>query len=115
MAGRKLYKLLLLICCFAFLSCGYKESFRDKIYIFHKNCTDLQVELKIVWPDKRNASSFVPKKILNCKTYRFLFKDLPQSGQAILLYDGKPVETVLLKFPGGGFTHTAPMADFMPE
>ena len=102
MANKKLNKFLLLIISFVFLSCSYKESFHDKIYIFYRNCTDLQVELKMVWSNKKNTSSFVPERNLKWKIYRFWFKDPPHSCQVILLYKGEAIETVALNFPEEG-------------
>jgi len=103
MVNKKVSCILLgLIIQFAFFSCSYNESFHNKIFVDYCKYTDLELELQIVWPNKRKNKILIPEKKLKSETYKFWFKEPPDSGQVILLCKGEPIESCLIKFPGGG-------------
>ncbi|MBR6296662.1 MAG: hypothetical protein IKR40_09345 [Treponema sp.] len=97
-----IYIFLCAILPFCFLSCSYKESLKNKIFVYNCNYTDLQVELRLSWGNKKSQKVLVPQKTLKCATYKFGLKEAPDYGQVILLYKGETLETRSLKFPGEG-------------
>ena len=62
----------------------------------------MDLELQVVWPSKKSNKVLIPEKKIKSETYRFWFKEPPDSGQVILLQNGEVVETCAIKFPGGG-------------
>ena len=94
--------LLGLITLFTFFSCSYKESFHNKIFVDYCKYTDQDLEVQLVWPNKKTNKTLTPEKKIKSETYKFWFKDPPYSGQVILLQKGKPIETCTITFPSGG-------------
>ncbi|WP_191014077.1 hypothetical protein [Treponema zioleckii] len=97
-----LYIFLCLAVSFCFLSCNYKESFQNKIFVYTCNYTDLQLELQVAWKNEKSRTIIVPEKKLKCVGCKFGSKELPDSGQVMLLHKGKSVATRSIKFPGEG-------------
>ncbi len=94
--------LLCLIIPFIFLSCSYKESFKDKIFVDYYNYTNYDVEIQVTWSNNKVDNTLLQKKMQRSKTYRFWFNSRPNSGLVKLIYKGEPVESIELNFPGEG-------------